>query len=102
MSTLSPQAVRSLIFKRRSKRRDRRQQHVLEAIAKSGIPHRVANGGQAVLFRIPGLPNVDYSTRTGRWTVLVPGGERFFANGSVDDLIVGLRRMAEIVGATLP
>lgn len=39
------------------------------AIAASGIPHRMANNGETILFREAGKPRVDYYPSTGRATI---------------------------------
>lgn len=49
-------------------------------ISRSGIPFRSANNGEAILFRQPGKPKVDFYPSTGRWRI--PGRKGIFGGGA--------------------
>ena len=53
----------------------RQEQHAdwkkanMETLAASGVDFVMATGGEALLFREPGKPKVDFYPSTGRWRV---------------------------------
>jgi hypothetical protein len=53
----------------------------LAALADSGIPHRVANRGETLLFREDGKPRCDFYPSTGRWRVV--NARETFSGGAV-------------------
>ena len=56
-------------------------------LKKCGLDYRIANGGEAFLFRLPNRPPVDFYPSTGRWRN-VDGGKRPTMSGGAIKFLV--------------